>query len=168
MAGTASDCRKKAKSWNGLIEGKQVDNAIVNPYNKVTGRHLKSKLVAWCAIFCVMALILGGLAKSKVYKSSGCKQQMLWFKKKKRWKGRGTKPQASWFVFFDFKKKKNGSPTHMGFITSVDYKKKGYCISIEGNKKLKNGKDGVGYRHFSYSASNKSIVGYGIPYYNKK
>ena len=161
MAGTANDCRLKFKSWNGLKEGVQVDRAIVNPYNRLTHRHLSSKTTAWCAIACVEAQVQGGIQKSKVYKSSGCSQQMAWFKKKKRFKKRGVKPQASWLVFYNFKKtKKAGVSTHMGMVTSTDTKKKGYMYVIEGNKNNK-----VAYRHISYSS--KDIIGYGIPYYKK-
>ena len=164
MAGTANDCRLKFKSWNGLIEGAQVDRAIMNPYCKHTGRKgLKSKSVAWCAIACVEAQIQGGIAKSKVYKSSGCTQQLKHFKAKKRFKSRGVTPKVGWLVFYNFKNSKTTISTHMGMITSVNYKKKGYIYVIEGNKKLKNGKDGVGYRHINYKS--KSIVGFGIPYY---
>lgn len=47
-------------------------------------------------------------------------------------------------------------------ITSSDAK--GFAYSIEGNKSLKGGKDGVGYRHFNYKTY-KYIVGYALPYY---
>lgn len=164
MAGTANDARLKAKSWAGLVEGPPVDKAIMNPYCKVTGRKgLKSKLVAWCMIMCIMALILSGVPSSKVYKSSGCTQQLKWFKKKKRFKARGVTPKVGWIVFYNFKNSKTTISTHAGIVTSVNYKKKGYMYVCEGNKKLKNGKDGVGYRHINFKS--KYIVGFGIPYY---
>lgn len=160
-AGTAEAARLKIKSWRGYSESNgKAQKYIIQPYNKLTHRHLNCKTTKWCMITIVSCLYQSGVPKSKIYKSSGCLQQMRWFKSKKRWKVRGTKPQVGWIVFFDFKKEKNGKPTHCGMITSADYKKKGYAYSFEGNKQ-----DAVGCRHFSYSASNKCIVGYGIPYY---
>lgn len=160
MAGTAEDARKLFKSWNGLKEGPAVDKAIINPWNKKTGRKppAKSKTTPWCAIATASCLIQSGVKTLST--SAGCKQQVAYYKARKRWKARGTKPKAGWLVFYDFKKNKDGNPTHTGMITSADYKKKGYAYAIEGNKN-----DKVGYRHFSYAASNKSIVGYAVPYY---
>ena len=154
---TASQARTKCKSWAGLKEGPAVDKAIMNPWNKKTHEHRKSKTSKWCAIMLASLLIQIGV--KTLCLSAGCKQQMQWFKSRKRWKPKGTKPQVGWFVFFDFKNNGKGNPTHCGFITSVDYKKKGFCYSEEGNKSNK-----VGYRHFSYK-SYKYIVGYGVPYY---
>ena len=62
-------------------------------------------------------------------------------------------------VFYNFHKdKKPNVSSHMGMVTSVEYKKKGYIYVIEGNKS-----DKVAYRHISYSSA--SIVGFGKPYY---
>ena len=159
-AGTKEAARLEAKKHIGESESNGLaQRNIMNPYNKLTGRHLNVKTVAWCMIYVVMVLILSGVSKSNVYKSSGCTQQLRWYKKKKRFRPRGTKPQASWIVFYNFKNSKTNISTHVGFITSVDYKKKGYMYVAEGN--IKGGK--VAYRHISYSS--KCIVGYGLPYY---
>lgn len=154
---TAEQARLKYKSWAGLKEGPAVDKAIINPWNKKTGEHRKSKATKWCAIADASCLLQVGV--KTLCLSAGCKQQMQWYKARKRWKPKGTKPQVGWLVFFDFKNDGKGNPTHCGFITSVDYKKKGYSYSIEGNKSNK-----VGYRHFNYKTY-KYIVGYAVPYY---
>ena len=155
MAGTAQDARKKFKSWNGYSESNgKAQKYIVNPYNKISGRHLNCKSTAWCQIAVVSCLYQSGV--KKYYITSGCLQALNWYKKKKRYKARGVKPQVGWQVFYDFKG--NGKPTHTGMVTSVNYKKNGYIYVIEGNKSNK-----VGYRHISYTS--KNILGFGLPYY---
>lgn len=157
---TSAQARTLFKSWNGLKEGPEVDKKIINPWSKKTGRKgVKSKTTPWCAIATASCLIQIGVTKLST--SAGCKQQMSWYKGKGKFKKRGVKPQVGWLVFYDFKGK--GTPTHMGLVTSVNYKRSGYCYVIEGNKKLKDGKDGVGYRHISYTS--KNILGFGVPYY---
>lgn len=163
-AGTAESARLEAKKHIGESESNGLaQKNIMNPYNKLTGRtgkkRLNVKTTAWCMIYVLMMLILSGVPKAKVNKSAGCTQQMRWYKKKKRFKYRGVKPKVGWIVFFNFKNSKKTISTHVGIITSVDYKKKGYMYTAEGN--IKGGK--VAYRHISYSS--KNIVGFGIPYY---
>lgn len=163
-AGTAEAARLKAKSFVGDTEKNgKVQKDIMSVYNKLTGRHLNCKTTAWCMIFIVVVLYLCGIPKSKIYTSSGCTQQLAWFKKKKRFRARGATPKVGDIVFYNFKNSKTNISTHVGIVTSVNYKKKGYIYVCEGNKKLANGVDGVGYRHISYKS--KSIVGFGIPYY---
>ena len=159
-AGTAEAARLEAKKHIGESEanGKAQKN-IMAPYNKLTGRHLNVKTTAWCMIYVVMVLILSGVKKAKVYKSSGCTQQMAWYKKKKRFKYRGVTPKVGWIVFYNFKNSKKTFSTHAAIITSVNYKKKGFMYTAEGN--IKGGK--VAYRHISYNS--KYIVGFGLPYY---
>ena len=155
MAGSAQDARKKFKSWNGYSESNgKAQKYIVNPYNKISGRHLNCKSTAWCQIAVVSCLYQSGV--KKYYITSGCLQALNWYKKKKRYKARGVKPQIAWQVFYDFKH--TGKPTHTGIVTSVDSKKKGYMYVIEGNKSNK-----VAYRHISYKS--KDILGFGLPYY---
>ena len=159
-AGTAEAARLEAKKHIGESEANGLaQKNIMSVYNKLTGRHLNCKTTAWCACFIVAILYLCGIAKSKIFKSSGCTQQMAWFKKKKRFKKRGVKPKVGWIVFYNFKNSKTTISTHVGIITSVNYKKKGYIYTAEGN--IKGGK--VAYRHISYTS--KNIVGFGIPYY---
>lgn len=159
-AGTAEAARLEAKKHIGESEANGLaQKNIMAPYNKLTGRHLNVKTTAWCMIFVVMVLILSGVQKAKVYKSSGCTQQLRWYKKKKRFKKRGVKPKVGWIVFYNFKNNNQNISTHAGIITSVNYKKKGYIYTAEGN--IKGGK--VAYRHISYTS--KNIVGFGIPYY---
>lgn len=153
---TASQARTKFKSWNGLKEGPQVDKAIVNPWNKRMGRSVKSKTTPWCAIACASCLLQIGVKYLSL--SAACTTQLKYYKKKKRFKARGSTPAVGDLVFYNFKDKSTSKSTHMGMVTSVNYKKKGYIYVIEGNKSNK-----VGYRHISYKSS--SIVGFGKPYY---
>ena len=155
---TSAQARTLFKSWAGLKEGPQVDKKIINPWSKKTGRKgIKSKSVPWCAISCASCLIQIGVKKLST--SAACTTQLKWYKSKKRFKSRGTKPAVGDLVFYNFHKKKNQNvSSHMGMVTSVEYKKKGYIYVIEGNKG-----DKVAYRHISYSSA--SIVGFGKPYY---
>ena len=153
---TAEKARLKFKSWNGYSESNgKAQKYIVDPWNKYMGMKVNCKKTAWCAITTASCLKQVGVKKLSM--SAGCTTQMKWYKAKKRWKNRGIKPQVGWLVFYDFKG--NGTATHTGMVTSVDYKKKGYMYVIEGNKGNQ-----VAYRHISYSS--KSILGYGLPYYN--
>lgn len=155
---TSAQARTLFKSWNGLKEGPQVDKKIINPWAKKTGRKgIKSKSVPWCAISCASCLIQIGMKKLST--SAACTTQLKWYKSKKRFKARGSKPAVGDLVFYNFNKvKKANVSSHMGMVTSVNYKKKGYIYVIEGNKN-----DKVAYRHISYSSA--SIVGFGKPYY---
>lgn len=154
---TSAQARTLFKSWNGLKEGPQVDKKIINPWNKKTGRKAKSKTTPWCAIACASCLIQIGVKKLST--SAACTTQLKWYKSKKRFKARGSKPAVGDLVFYNFNKvKKANVSSHMGMVTSVNYKKKGYIYVIEGNKN-----DKVAYRHISYSSA--SIVGFGKPYY---
>ncbi len=152
---TASQARLKFKSWNGYSESNgKAQKYIIDPWNKKTGCKAKAKKNPWCAIAVASCLLQIGVKKLSL--SAVCKTQMAWYKSKKRYKARGVKPQVGWIVFYDFKGE--GYPTHVGMVTSVNYKKKGYIYVIEGNKSNK-----VGYRHISYTS--KYILGFGVPYY---
>lgn len=155
---TSAQARKLFKSWHGLKEGPQVDKKIINPWAKKTGRKgIKSKTTPWCAISCASCLLQIGVKYLST--SAGCTQQLAYYKKKKRFKARGSKPAVGDLVFYNFNKvKKSNVSTHMGMVTSVNYKKKGFIYVIEGNKG-----DKVAYRHVSYSSA--SIIGFGKPYY---
>lgn len=152
---TASQARLKFKSWNGYSESNgKAQKYIIDPWNKKTGCKAKAKKNPWCAIAVASCLLQIGVKKLSL--SSVCKTQMAWYKSKKRWRNRGAVPKVGDIVFYDFKGE--GYPTHVGMITSVNYKKKGYIYVIEGNKSNK-----VGYRHISYTS--KYILGFGVPYY---
>lgn len=156
MSGSAL-ARAKIKSWNGYSETNGKAQAyIMRPYNKQTGRSLSVKTTPWCQITVVEALVQsGGVASSNVYKTSGCKQAVAWYKKKKRWKSKGSKPSAGYQVFYDFKGK--GNPTHTGLVYKVSGS---YMTVYEGNK----GKPGkVGPRKIKWSS--KYVYGYGVPLY---
>lgn len=152
---TASQARTKFKSWNGLKEGAPVDKAIVNPWNKKSGRHCKSKSTPWCAISTASCLIQTHISRASI--SAACTTQMKWYKNKKRFRKRGATPKVGDLVFYNFKNSKTTISTHTGMVTSVN-NPKGYIYVIEGNKN-----DKVGYRHLPYTS--KSIVGFGVPYY---
>ena len=154
---TSAQARKLFKSWNGLKEGPEVDKKIINPWNKKTGRNVKSKTTPWCAITTASCLLQIGVKKLST--SAGCTQQLQWYKAKKRFRKRGSVPKVGDLVFYNFKDSSTSKSTHTGMVTSVNYKKKGYIYVIEGNKN-----DKVSYRHISYTS--KSIVGFGVPYYN--
>ena len=153
---TASQARTKFKSWNGLKEGPAVDKAIINPWNKKTGRKCKSKNTPWCAISTASDLLQIGVKALST--SAGCTQQLKWYKSKKRFRKRGSVPKVGDLVFYNFKNSSTSKSTHTGMVTSVNYKKKRYIYVIEGNKSNK-----VGYRHIAYTS--KSIVGFGVPCY---
>ena len=155
---TSAQARTLFKSWNGLKEGPEVDKKIINPWSKKTGRKgVKSKTVPWCAISCASCLIQIGVKKLST--SAACTTQLKWYRSKKRFKSRGTKPSVGDLVFYNFHEKKSQNvSSHMGMVTSVEAKKKGYIYVIEGNKNNK-----VGYRHISYKSA--SIIGFGKPYY---
>lgn len=154
--GTVKTATSLFKSWKGLNETTkhaQTQKKIINPYNKISGRHLDCKTTPWCQIAVVSCLYQAGL--KKYYVTAGCKQAMNWFKKKKRWKSKSTKPSVGWQVFYDFKGK--GNPTHTGLVVAVSGNK---VTVYEGNKS-----NAVGARTFNYKSYAKYLVGWGLPYY---
>ena len=154
--GTVKTATSLFKSWKGLNETTkhaQTQKKIINPYNKISGRHLDCKTTPWCQIAVVSCLYQAGL--KKYYVTAGCKQAMNWYKNKKRWKGKSTKPAVGYQVFYDFKGK--GNPTHTGLVVAVS----GNIVTVyEGNKG-----NAVGVRKYNYKTYTKYIVGYGQPYY---
>lgn len=154
--GTATTAAKLFKSWKGLNETTkhaQTQKKIINPYNKISGRHLDCKTTPWCQIAVVSCLYQSGL--KKYYVTAGCKQAVSWYKNKKRWKSKSTKPKVGWQVFYDFKGK--GNPTHTGLVVAVSGNK---VTVYEGNKN-----NAVGARTFNYKSYAKYLVGWGLPYY---
>lgn len=154
---TAAKARAKFKSWNGYSESNgKAQKYIVDPWCKYMGMKISCKNHAWCAIAVASCLYQVGVKKRSM--SAVCKVQMKWYKDKKRYHARGSYvPKVGDIVFYDFKG--DGYATHVGMVTSVNYKKKGYIYVIEGNKSNK-----VGYRHISYTS--KSILGFATPYYS--
>lgn len=154
---TAAKARSKFKSWNGYSESNgKAQKYIVDPWCKYMGMKISCKNHAWCAIAVASCLYQVGVKKRSM--SAVCKVQMKWYKDKKRYHARGSyAPKIGDIVFYDFKGE--GYATHVGMVTSVNYKKKGYIYVIEGNKSNK-----VGYRHISYTS--KSILGFATPYYS--
>ena len=141
---TAAQARTKFKSWNGLNETttyKQTQAKIINPWNKKMGRKVSCKTTPWCAIALSSCLMQVGV-KTMCY-SAGCKQQLAYYKSKKRFKTKGRKVGDIIFIGT------NGKPTHIGLITSSKY-------YISGNINNK-----VGYAKLS----NAKIIGYATPFY---
>lgn len=157
--GTAKTAVSLFKSWKGLNETTkhaQTQKKIINPYNKISGRHLDCKTTPWCQIAVVSCLYQAGV--KKFYITAGCKQALSWYKNKKRYKSKAwtknNKPKVGWQVFYDFKG--NGNPTHTGIVVAVSGNK---VTVYEGNKS-----NAVGARTFNYKTY-KYLLGWGIPYY---
>ena len=112
MSTGAAVAIKKIKSWKGLKEGPAVDKAIINPWNKVMKRNVKSKYTPWCAITVASCFIqVGKSAVTGYSKSAGCKQQKSYYVKYKRFIKKGQRPAAGYVIFLnDFK--------HEGLVTS--------------------------------------------------
>ena len=149
---TAAQAVKKFKSWNGLKEGPAVDKAIINPWNKATGCHAKSKKNPWCAIAVASALIQ--VHAKGFSKSSTCKNQRNYYKKYKRCISAGTRPKTGDIIFIT---------GHEGMVTSTSAS--GSCKYISGNSLNR-----VRYSSFNWKtkkAGKKKILGYGRPKYGK-
>lgn len=156
----ASAAVAKIKSWNGYSEANgKAQKYIMKPYNKLTGRSLNVKTTPWCQIT-VVSCFYQSKACSSYSKTSGCTQALNWYKKHKRFKKKGATPSVGLQVFYDFKKKGKGNPTHTGLVTSVNTKNH-TCIIFEGNKSNK-----VSYRKINYKTY-PYLVGWGYPAYKK-
>lgn len=142
---TAAQARTKFKSWNGLNETtkyKQTQAKIIVPWRKKMNRpKVTCKNTPWCAIALSSCLMQVGV-KTMCY-SAGCKQQLAYYKSKKRFKTKGRKTGDIIFIGT------NGKPTHIGMITSSKY-------YISGNINNK-----VGYAKLA----NAKIIGYATPFY---
>ncbi|MBR3117722.1 MAG: hypothetical protein IKF29_00630 [Oceanobacillus sp.] len=91
--------------------------------------------------------------------AAGAKYFANYFKAKGKF---DNKPEIGCPVFFDTKKKRDGTPTHVGTVVEITDKQ---IKTIEGNTK-KLGKGGVWPR--TYSKTNAKIVGYGHPKFDKE
>ena len=149
---TAAAAVKKFKSWKGLKEGPEVDRVIINPWNRATGCHAKSKKNPWCGIAAASCLIQ---VKAKGYsKSATCKNQKAYYKKNKRWNPAGEKPLPGDIIFIT---------GHEGMVTSVSASGKGTYYS--GN--CKNSVLPSSFNWKTKKSGKKSIQGYGRPKYGK-
>lgn len=147
---TSAQAVKKFKSWLGLKEGKAVDKAIIDPWNKATGCHAKSKTNPWCAIAAASALIQ--VHAKGFSKSATCKNQRNYYKKYKRWIPAGTRPKTGDIIFIT---------GHEGMVTSTSSNGTGRYIS--GNSLNR-----VRYSSFNWKnkkAGKKKLLGYGRPKY---
>lgn len=155
MASGASSAVKLIKSWKGYSESDgRAQKYIMKPYNKLTKRSLNVKTTPWCQITIVSCLYQAKCVKS-YSKTSGCTQQLKWYKSHKRFKKRGVKPSVGWQVMYNFKDTSTTKSTHTGLIIAVSGS---YITVMEGNKSNK-----VAIRKIKYTS--KYIVGFGLPYY---
>lgn len=164
MAATASAAVKQIKKWHGDSESNgRAQRDIMSRYNRLMGCHKSVKTTAWCAITIVVMLWLIGV--KTFCKSAGCKQQMRWYKKKKRWKDRGVTPQIGWVPMYHFKKwdkkkkkyVRKSVPGHTGCVIAVNTKK--HLMQVEEG----NNKNAVRTRTIDYRSLD--IMGFCIPYY---
>ena len=142
---TAAQARAKFKSWNGLNETtkyKQTQSKIIIPWRKKVNRpNVTCKNTPWCAIALSSCLMQVGV-KTMSY-SAGCKQQLAFYKSKKRFKTKGRKTGDIIFIGT------NGKPSHIGLITSSKYYISGNCSNSVKYSKLAGAK----------------IIGYATPFY---
>ena len=135
------------KSWKGLKEGPVVDKKIIDPWNKVMHRSVKSKSTPWCAITvasCYIQCKLSGFSKS-----AGVKQQMAYYKKYKRFIARGKRPAGGDVIFLT---------GHEGIVTSTSYTGAGKYIAGNTSNMVKE-------CSFNWKKPASSIKGYGRPIY---
>lgn len=159
MATGASKAVSKIKSWLNYSEANgKAQTYIMKPYNKLMGCNLNVKSTPWCQITIVSCFYQTSSVKAGYCKSAGCTQAMKAYKKAKRFNKKGATPAVGDQVFYDFKKKGKGNPTHTGLVVSVDTKKH-TCKVYEGNKSNK-----VGYRTFNY-LTYTYLIGFGKPQY---
>lgn len=148
---SASKAIQLIKSWKGLKEGPVVDKKIINPWNKVVGRSVKSKTTPWCAITVSSCFIQCGKSVVTGYsKSAGCKQQKSYYVKYKRFIKKGQRPAAGYVIFLNDCK-------HEGLVISTSAN--GIGKYIAGNTS-----DMVKECSFNWKTA-KNVVGYGKPNY---
>ena len=144
----AAQCVKKWKSWRGLKEGPAVDKAIIDPWNKATGCHAKSKKNPWCAIAVASCLIQ--IHGSGYSKSSTCKSQKAYYKRHKRYIPAGERPHVGDVIFIT---------GHEGTVTSTS--RNGKATYYSGNSM--NMVLPASFNWKTRKAGKKSIQGYGRP-----
>ena len=151
MSTGAAEAIKKIKSWKGLKEGPAVDKAIINPWNKVMKRNVKSKYTPWCAITVSSCFIqVGKSAVTGYSKSAGCKQQKAYYVKYKRFINKGQRPAAGYVIFLNDCK-------HEGLVTSTSANGTGKYIAGNTSNMVKE-------CSFNWKTA-KNVVGYGKPLY---
>lgn len=142
---------KKIKSWKGLKEGPAVDKAIINPWNKVMKRSVKSKTTPWCSITVASCFIqIGKSAVTGYSKSAGCKQQKAYYVKYKRFIKKGQRPAAGYVIFLNDCK-------HEGLVTSTSANGSGKYVAGNTSNMVKE-------CSFNWKTA-KNVVGYGKPNY---
>lgn len=151
MSTGSSAAIKKIKSWKGLKEGPAVDKAIINPWNKVMKRSVKSKYTPWCAITVASLFIqIGSKAVTGYSKSAAVKTQKAYYVKYKRFLAKGKRPAAGYVIFLN-------SCKHEGLVTSTSANGTGKYIAGNTSNMVKE-------CSFNWKTA-KNVVGYGIPKY---
>ncbi len=149
---TARQAINKILSWVGIKEGPEADRIIINPWNKVTGCHAKSKLNAWCAI--TIASLLIQIKAAGYSKSAYCNKQREYYKKNGRWLDVPNRPAAGYVIFIS---------GHEGLVTSTSYNGTGKYTSGNSANKVRT----LSFNWKTGKAGKKKILGYGIPKYTK-
>lgn len=154
-----SEVIKKAKLYQGVVEGSTLHHKIIDLYNAVTPRprsYVMTYQDAWCATFVTVVFDISGLADC-IYRECGCQEMINGMKKK----GLITTSESAYkrgnIVFYDWNGDKHSD--HVGIIVSVNAGSKEITV-IEGNKN-----DKVDYRIIPYSYGFIQCIG--TPDYKK-
>lgn len=149
---TARQAINKALSWVGIKEGPEADRVIIDPWNKKTDNHAKSKTNPWCAIF--IASLLLQIKAAGYSLAATCKSQREYYKKNKRWLNIPQRPSAGYVIFIT---------GHEGIVTSTSYNGTGKYTSGNSANKVRT----LSFNWKTGKAGKKKILGYGIPKYTK-
>ena len=144
---TARQAIDKISSWIGIKEGPKCDRVIINKWNKVMHRSVKSASTLWCAITVASCFIQ--VKASGYSKSAACKTQREYYKAHKRWIAKGQRPAAGYVIFLK---------GHEGLVVSTSASGKSYYVA--GNTS-----NAVRKCSFNWKNPGTKILGYGKPIY---
>ena len=147
---TARQAINKANSFKGIKEGPECDKKIIDPWNRVTGCHAKSKKNPWCAIFTASVMIQ--VKASGYSKSATCKNQKSYYKKAGRWRPKTERPAAGEVIFVT---------GHEGIVTSTSYNGTGKFTSGNCSDMVKE----TSFNWKKGTWGSKKVEGYGKPIY---
>ena len=144
---TAREAINKINSWIGLKEGPKVDKTIINPWNKVMKRSVKSKTTPWCAITVSSCFIQ--VKASGYSKSAACRTQREYYKAHKRWIAKGQRPAAGYVIFLK---------GHEGLVVRTSASGTSYYVAGNTSNAVKK-------CSFNWKKPGTKILGYGKPIY---